>query len=169
MKQLRDDCPDSVTEVSKKIHITCHALQGLPALYASPVFGMFEARLNDSEPPSAAACQALMRLVTVMSRSYINTEVDKSRGSETQYMEVVRRELLQFLQNNVQNRDLVRTLEPSSLSEVCWFTALHPNHCRNVLLADCRCRLLYLWKMVCVALHVLVSFACCHLLFVCNA
>ena len=105
--------PNVLTEVVQDTCITGHVLQGLPALYASSVFGMFEARLNDSEPPSAAACEALMRLVTLMSRSYINTDVDKSRGGETQYMEDVWGELRQFLQNNVQNRNLVRTLGPS--------------------------------------------------------
>ena len=127
MEQLHDDCPDNVTEVSSNIRITGHALQGLPALYASPVFGMFEARLKGPEPPSAAACEALMRLVTVMRRSYINTDVDKSRGGETQYMEDVWGELRHFLQSNVQNRDLVRTFKPSSLPEVSQGDVLTPN------------------------------------------
>ena len=97
---------------------------------------MFKARLNDSEPPSAAACEALMRLVTVMSRSYINTDVDKSRGGETQYMEDVWGELRQFLQNNVQNRNLVRTLGPSLLPEVSLCDALYLESNLDLLLAE---------------------------------
>ncbi len=96
---------------------TC-SLQGLPALYASPVFGMFDCKLNGREPPSAAACEAIMSLVTVMSRCYINITSNKSRGSETQYMEDVRLVLLTFLQDNLRNTDLVRTLEPSTMSKV---------------------------------------------------
>ncbi len=108
-------------------------LKGLPAAFASAAFGTFldQKRRGDF---STAACQTVLRLITILSDSYIDTTkksvlgqlqatlgsqfVGESSGHEKSMLSLVREELLHFYQQVMTPDMRFTTLEPSLTSGV---------------------------------------------------
>ena len=103
--------------------------KGLPAAFASAAFGTFLDQKRSGEF-STAACQTVLRLITILSDSYIDTTkesvlggqlqaslgsqfVGKSPGREKPMLSQVREELLHFFQQAMTPDMRFMTLEPS--------------------------------------------------------
>ena len=101
--------------------------QGLPAAFANADFGTFLDQKRSSEF-TTAACQTVLRLITIFSDSYLDTGkesvlgqfwatvgpqfVGESPGHEKSMLELVREELLYFLQQVMMPDVRFMTLEP---------------------------------------------------------
>ena len=145
-------------------------LKGLPAAFASAAFGTFldQKRRGDF---STAACQTVLRLITILSDSYIDTTkksvlgqlqatlgsqfVGESSGHEKSMLSLVREELLHFYQQVMTPDMRFTTLEPSLTSGVsfCQSYIVCCNTC-------CRCDtcaftdvLLWTGCALCVSMH----------------
>ena len=108
-------------------------LKGLPAAFASAAFGTFLDQKRSGEF-STAACQTVLRLITILSDSYIDTRessvfgqlqatlgsqfVGESPGCEKLMLSLVREELLHFCQQVMTPDVRFMTLEPSLTSGV---------------------------------------------------
>ena len=107
-------------------------MQGLPAAFANKAFGKF-LDLKRSAPITADACRAVMRLVKVLSQSYIHTETanvklamaalkpdfqGRDMGSEAAMMEDVREVLHSYLREVMSKSYTFLTMEPSLASLV---------------------------------------------------
>ena len=106
--------------------------KGLPAAYANPAFGNFLDQKRSGEF-TTAACQTVLRLITILSDSYIDTTnksvngqlqailgpqfVGEKSGREKSMLSLVREELLYFFQQ-VTPYVCFMTLEPSLTSGV---------------------------------------------------
>lgn len=104
--------------------------QGLPAAFANAAFGTFLDQ-NCSGPFTTEACQTVLRLITILSDSYIQYEDEAmSRQLNTIFgrfwgtspeeglLSQVRWELLRYLQKVMVPAVRFHTLEPSLVSEV---------------------------------------------------
>ncbi|KAL3158677.1 hypothetical protein ABBQ32_011419 [Trebouxia sp. C0010 RCD-2024] len=105
--------------------------KGLPAAFASAAFGTFLDQKRDGEF-TTAACQTVLRLITILSDSYIDTRnksvlgqlqatfgpqfVGESPGREKSMLSLVREELLYFFQQVMTPDVCFMTLEPSLTS-----------------------------------------------------
>ncbi len=108
-------------------------LKGLPAAFASTAFNNFLDQKRSGEF-STAACQTVLRLITILSDSYIDTTkksvlgqlqatlgpqfVGKTPGSEKLMLGLVREELLHFFQQVMTPGVCFTTLEPYLTSGV---------------------------------------------------
>ncbi len=124
--------------------------KGLPAAFASAAFGTFWDQKR-SGGFTAAACQTVLRLITILNDSYIDTTnksvfgqlkaalgpqfVGGSPGREKSMLSLVREELLYFFQQVMMPDICFMTLEPSltsgvscanltSSSRICHFTGV---------------------------------------------
>ena len=107
--------------------------KGLPAAFANAAFGTFLDQKRDGEF-TTAACQTVLRLITILSDSYIDTRnksvlgqlqatfgpqfVGESPGREKSMLRLVREELLYFFQQVMTPDVCFMTLEPSLTSGV---------------------------------------------------
>ena len=107
--------------------------KGLPAAYANPAFGNFLDQKRSGEF-TTAACQTVLRLITILSDSYIDTTnksvngqlqailgpqfVGEKSGCEKSMLSLVREELLYFFQQVMTPYVCFMTLEPSLTSGV---------------------------------------------------
>lgn len=105
--------------------------KGLPAAYANPAFGNFLDQKRSGEF-TTAACQTVLRLITILSDSYIDTTnksvngqlqaflgpqfVGEKSGCEKSMLSLVREELLYFFQQVMTPYVCFMTLEPSLTS-----------------------------------------------------
>ena len=107
--------------------------QGLPAAFANAAFGTFLDQKRDGEF-TTAACQTVLRLITILSASYIDTTKDSVKGQlknafgpqfvgetpgrEKSMLSLVREELLYFFRQVMTPDNCFTTLEPSLTSGV---------------------------------------------------
>lgn len=107
--------------------------KGLPAAFASAAFGTFLDQKRSGEF-TTAACQTVLRLITILSDSYIDTRnksvfgqlqatsgpqfVGESLGREKSMLSLVREEMLHFFRQVVTPDVCFMTLEPSLASGV---------------------------------------------------
>ena len=107
--------------------------KGLPAAYANPAFGTFLDQKRSGEF-TTAACQTVLRLISILSDSYIDTTnksvngqlrailgpqfVGEESAREKSMLSLVREELLYFFQQVMTPNVRFMTLEPSLTSEV---------------------------------------------------
>ena len=107
--------------------------QGLPASFANAACGTFLDQKRSGEF-TTAACQAVLRLITIFSDSYLDTGkesvlrqlratfgpqfVGESPGHEKSMLNLVREELLYFFQQVMMPDVRFMTLEPSLTSGV---------------------------------------------------
>ncbi len=107
--------------------------KGLPAAFASAAFGTFLDQKRSGEF-ATAACQTVLRLITILSDSYIDTRnksvfgqlqatlgpqfVGESPGREKSMLSLVREELLYFFQQVMTPDVCFMNLEPSLTSGV---------------------------------------------------
>jgi len=116
------------------VHSTVVCMRkGLPAAFASAAFGTFLDQKRSGEF-STAACQTVLRLIAVLSDSYIDTTnrsvrkplkdifgpqfVGEVSGHEKSMLSRVREELLRYFQQVMTPDMRFMTLEPSLASEV---------------------------------------------------
>ncbi len=107
--------------------------KGLPAAFASAAFGTFLDQKRSGEF-SIAACQIVLRLIAILSDSYVDTTkksvvgqlkaifgpqfVGEVPGREKSMLSRVREELLRYFQQVMRPDVRFMTLEPSLASEV---------------------------------------------------
>ena len=107
--------------------------KGLPAAFASAAFGTFLDQKRNGEF-STAACQTVLRLIAILSDSYIDTTNESVRkqlkdilgpqfvgevsGHEKSMLSRVREELLRYFQQVMAPGVRFMTLEPSLASRV---------------------------------------------------
>ena len=107
--------------------------KGLPAAYANPAFGTFLNQKRSNEF-TTAACQTVLRLISILSDSYIDTTnksvkgqlqailgpqfVGEKSGREKSMLSLVCEELLYFFQQVMTLNVCFMTLEPSLTSMV---------------------------------------------------
>ena len=105
--------------------------QGLPAAFANAAFGTFLDQKHNGEF-TTAACQTVLRLIAILSASYIDTTnptmkeelelrfgtqfVGESPGNEKSMLSLVREELLRFFREVMTPDVCFSTLEPSLIS-----------------------------------------------------
>ena len=109
--------------------------KGLPAVYANSAFGTFLNQKRSGEF-TTAACQTVLRLISILSDSYIDTTeksvhgqlqaifgpqfVGEKSGREKSTLSLVRDELLYFFQQVMTPNVCFMTLEPSLTSGVSY-------------------------------------------------